>query len=106
MPRASCTRRPGEDAHARRGGRQGERGEDASFHGWGAEVVSAVSRNQRAADARRVSRPGDCENSDWRSKTRRCIFTRKNSQPQKSRHGSYLSRLREIARDSARQRDS
>jgi len=31
----------GQDAHARRGGRQGERGEDASFHGWGAEVVSA-----------------------------------------------------------------
>ena len=30
----------GQDAHARRGGRQGERGEDASFHGW-PEVVSA-----------------------------------------------------------------
>ena len=54
----------GQDAHARRGGRQGERGEDASFHGWGPEVVSArAAPNQ--SDARRVSRPGDCE-SDWR----------------------------------------
>ena len=49
----------GQDAHARRGGRQGERGEAASFH-------LHVCACRATKEARRVSRPGDRESAGWR----------------------------------------
>ena len=48
----------GQDAHARRGGRQGERGEDASFHGWGADTAR-IYRDYARDSAERKKQVGN-----------------------------------------------